>query len=271
MRSTMSGDITVPEASEVRDYAIHDNKVRRRRRSAAWGIVRTLVAAALVNFLLPVVANAVPGDQAVVVKPGGEGVLQCQFTGQVAYPGDTVYCNLRIGNGSDVDGQFWVFSDESSLQVLDKQNNVVTDPALRERFLNSWFFHVYTRPVITRSVPFEYDVTYDSQWVEVCPARTLGSYDAGPNPSNQNYSKMCPLGVIRGITGPRRFTEFNEPAYERQYRFAMTERDDGLDQSVFKGWGIKFDLVVRAQLPNFETCPTPRVNGTCTTPVYQRP
>jgi hypothetical protein len=86
-----------------------------------------------------------------------------------------------------------------------------------------------------------------------------------------SFDRMCPLGTIRGISTSRRYTDLGEPAYERQYRLAMTERDDGTDQSVFKGWGLKFDLVVRAKVPGDDTCPVTRVNGICGLPVYQRP
>lgn len=254
----------------LQDYSMPDP---RRQKSPRWAtagwLAQTIGLAAAVFFLLPMVAQAVPGDEAIVLKPGGDRVTQCNFTGQTAYPGDTVFCNLRVGNGSVLDGNFWVFSKENSLTVLDQNDNVITDAALRTRFISTWFFHVFTRPVITQSFPEEQDVTYDSQWVEVCTLRTLPSYDGGP--ANADYERMCPLGVIRGISGPRAYTAMGEPAYERQYRFAMTERDDGLDQSVFKGWGLKFDLVLRLQVPHDDTCPTVRANGICTTPVYQRP
>lgn len=256
------------------DFALVDRSTRRagRRARAAFRLVQTLALAAVVFLLFPLLyANAVPGDEVIVVPTGGTRVFQCEFTGQETLPGGTVYCNLRVGNGGELDGSFWIYSDETSLQVLDHLDRVVTDTALVDRFINMWFFHAYTKPVITRSFPEERDVTYDAQWVEVCAPRLLTSYDGGANPSNLAFDKMCPLGVIRGISSPRRVTEMGEPAYERQFRLAMTERDDGTDQSVFKGWGLKFDLIVRAKIPGDDTCPVTRVNGVCGAPVYQRP
>lgn len=256
------------------DFAMADRRPHGRLRSRAkvLGWIGQCIAIACATFLLlPLMANAIPGDDSIVVKPGGDRIFQCEFTGQEGFPSDTVYCNLRIGNGSGVDASYYMFADETTLEVLDADDNVVTDPVLRDNFIGIWFFHIYTRPVITRSSPEERDVTYDAQFAESCAPRTLPNYDGGPNPSNMSWDRMCDLGVIRGISGSRSYTDLNEPAYERQFRLAMSERDDGTDQSVFKGWGLKFDLVVRAKVPSDDTCPATRVNGVCTVPLYQRP
>jgi hypothetical protein len=83
-------------------------------------------------------------------------------------------------------------------------------------------------------------------------------------------SNPCGLGVIRGIGGPNAFADSNQPTYERHYSIGMTEIDTGTDQSAYKGYGLEFDMVFRADVAAQTTCPSTRVNGICTTPVYER-
>jgi hypothetical protein len=274
------------------DWSYEQRRPRSRRPLRnLLSIGQVLAVAAATFFILPLLVHAQPVDP---IATDGD-VLHCEFTGQVAYPGDTVYCRFRIGTNTHLDATFYTFTNEDTVTVLEclpadlpacpqeKLKQVPREDPRYTTFLNFWKFSALTRPVITRSLPEDHDVTYDPRDPAViCPPKLLFSYDAGPNydvvdedgnvvqPANSDTGKMCNLGVIRGIAGPRNFTDDAQPAYERQYLFAMTECDCG-DQTEFAGWGLKFDLVIRAVIPvDPDPCPSSRVSGICTTPVYER-
>lgn len=272
---------------------------RRRRRlvgraKGVWHLVQVLALAAATFLLLPLAVHAEPGDEftATFDNPGGSQTLHCQFTGQEALPGDTVWCRMRIANGSSVDGSFFVFINEDSIKVTrcPDQGTATMEDDFREdgeclggrqaridvpetdpdfaTFVGFWQFSMTTRPLISRSLPSDADVAYDERYVETCAKRSLAGYDAGP--MDDDASQMCDLGLIRAFQNTPRTTDTGEQTYERQYFFGMTERDTGLDQTRFRGWDLHFDFTIRMKVPADDPCPGTRVNGICSVPVYQR-
>lgn len=255
-----------------------------------------VVALAMAIFVLvPMVVQAGPGDdiEAQFETPGGNKTLHCQFTGQSVFPDDTVYCRLRVGNGSSVDGSFFLFVEEDSYKVTkcpdqgtpDKMGDdfdpetgecidgadtrIEVDPSDPDydTFVGSWALSVESQPVLVRSLPEDRDVRYDDRFVETCPKQGLDAYDAGPGDGDQ--SQMCDMGLIRHPGhGPN---DFGQQVYERQYYIGMTMRNDpDEDQSWSRGWDLHFDFVVRMQVPANDTCPESRVNGICPIPLYER-
>lgn len=238
----------------------------RRRLKTLISIIQVLATAIGAFLFLPLVVRADETD-GIIVQPGLDGALHCEFSGQEVFPGDTVYCLRRIGTNTHLDGSFYLFVPPESIAIYDQDNTLVTGERA-DAFRNFWQLSVWTKPIVTRSGPDERDVAYDTRQARICEPRLLASYDGGP--SGNDESKMCHLGVIRGFYSTRAFADSLEPTYERQYAIGMTERDIG-DQTEFKGWAVKFDMIIRAKLPADDTCPASRLDGVCTLPVYERP
>lgn len=267
-------------------------RVRRAGRAfLAWLQVLALVIGSLVLWPMLVRADE-PNELDFFVEPGDSRTLHCEFSGQEAHIEETVFCRMRVGNGGPVDASFFLFTEPDSFRVfrcpdqgrpgiaddfdletgacagnVDRVEVLPDDPRF-DRFVGFWAFSVTTRPVITRSFPSDHDVTYDERYREICPQATLDAYDGGP--ARDDFGRMCHLGLIRGISTTRNFTDAGEPAYERQYFLGMTLRDDGTDQTEFRGWELRFDFTVRAKVPADDPCPSARVNGACVPPVFQR-
>lgn len=256
-------------------------------------LVQVLALGAVTFFLLPVVVRADDHDPfANFSAPGESHTIHCEFTGQEAWLDETVFCRLRVANGSVVDGSFSIFMKEDSYEIfrcpdqgrpgikddIDQDTGGCANNAARvqvpesdprfDRFLGFWAFSVTTRPVLSRDLPTQGDIRYDDRFVESCPKRSVDLYDGGPEDSD--LSQMCDLGIIRGLATTRFQTDMGEPAYERQYFLGMTLRDDGTDQTEFTGWELHFDLIVRGKVPADDPCPTSRVNGVCGFPIYER-
>lgn len=242
---------------------------RRRRLRTLGHLGRTLALASATFFLLPLVVQAAPGDE-IFTQPNA--VVHCEFTGDAAYPGDSLYCKLRVGSDWPVDTSLFLFADESSIKVLDEDDVLVTDETAKWTFADAWTLAAWTQPMVARSLPGDGDVGYGPRLERTCEPRTLRDYDGGPNDQgNPLFGKMCPMGLLRGIRSARAFADSREPAYERQYQLELTERDTHSDQTMFAGWSLVFDLIVRAKLPADDPCPSTRTSGICSTPVYIRP
>ncbi|HVL81248.1 MAG TPA: hypothetical protein VM840_06625 [Actinomycetota bacterium] len=176
------------------------------------------------------------------------------------YPGDTRQVNVRISNTHVTpsrDASFQVYIQ--NIEVHDRTNPgapsgtcPTTGPTAASspctvsasdprwaRFV-SWFTFAVDKERIYNSAPLGGDLGYDPRGPQYAQACSSGVREVTRN-------SPCELGLIRAKGSTSELDD--KPTDVRLYRFKLTEADDGTDQSGFKGWAIKFDLVFSARVP----------------------
>lgn len=241
---------------------------RRRGRLRARGrqilsLLQVVALAVTTLALLPLVVRADTDPFATLDGPG-ETAFRCDFGSGEVFVTATRSCRMRVVNGGPVDASFFLFVEPASIRVTRCPDQGAPGPdgdfaiggecakgAARldvgrgdprfDRFVGKWAMSVQEPPVMTSST--EHDVGSEPHPVEICAPRGLDAYDGGYT------ARMCSLGVMRGFQTAGAIAGSEEPAYERTYLVAMTNRDDGTDQRFSRGWDLHFDMVVRAIVP----------------------
>lgn len=177
------------------------------------------------------------------------------------YPGDTRQTDVFITNSNIVpkkDASFEVYVEQSSIEVYsydqatDTYALVPTGDADWQTFVNFWTLGVDKQTYfMSPQGEYENDPADDASYGTACTPTTLQGMDE---------TNACKLGIIRkdGAMGAA-FPGNPEPGTtigmwtkrdidDRQYRFLMTEEDNGADQSAYLGWRIDFSLVFQARL-----------------------
>jgi hypothetical protein len=85
---------------------------------------------------------------------------------------------------------------------------------------------------------------------------TTGSYNTVCEGALREFpaNAPCDLGRVKANGASN---QTGQPSDIRNYRFTVTELDDGTNQSEFKGWAVRFSLVFNARLPAVPDAPSP--------------
>lgn len=164
------------------------------------------------------------------------------------YPGDSRTTNVRITNthvmadGSGRDASFQTYVTNIRVaDVWDEVNNVPQAPVIIPNTDPGWnyFVNLFTLTVDKATVMATAlgDLMYDGSFTNACQTGLQALTAQSP----------CELGTIRAA-GDESFL-IGDPMDVRDYTFNIAEADDGTDQSAYKGWEVRFDLVFQARVP----------------------
>lgn len=179
------------------------------------------------------------GDATFIPATAVNPIFRTDPGGPDMYPGDTRTVSVRVKNTNAApakDATFYVYVNNITVQDRSTGTPVTiasTDPRW-SRFVTFFNLKVDKEKVLTSALG---DVTVES-----------GSYATACTGGLREITKnsACDLGTVRK---PGSKDIAGNATDIRNYRFAVSEADDGTDQSAFKGWQITFELTFQARLP----------------------
>lgn len=193
--------------------------------------------------------NTVPNDTGWCVASGADPIYQA---GIDSYPGDTRTQAVRIRNVNvqpSKDASFVMYIDPLSIVV-----NGCTAPDPTSGVCATTPVIATTDPNYNKFVQF-FTLTVDKEIVADVLLGEVNEQDYVPSRYSlactgglKEITKQspCKLGTIRkagstGVDGGR--------TDQRRYNFKINEKDDGQDQSPFKGWTVTFATSFAARVP----------------------